>query len=304
MIFAGGSLSFGSCQELNSMDKKEYNQLTAEEEQIIIHRGTEHPFTGKYNDFYEPGSYHCKQCGILLYRSEDKFSSGCGWPSFDDEIDGAVRRKPDADGQRTEIVCANCGGHLGHVFESEGFTDKNTRHCVNSLSMTFTPRNPLTETAKAYFAGGCFWGVEYLFEKKDGVVSAVSGYMGGKSESPTYQDVCAGNTGHLEVVEVTYNPEKINYEDLAKFFFEIHDPTQKDGQGPDIGEQYLSVVFYKDAAEKATANKLIQFLKDIDYDVATTVRPARTFWDAENYHQDYYEKKKQQPYCHIYKKKF
>ncbi len=255
------------------MDKKEYNQLTAEEEQIIIHRGTEHPFTGKYNDFYEPGSYHCKQCGILLYRSEDKFSSGCGW-------------------------------HLGHVFESEGFTDKNTRHCVNSLSMTFTPRNPLTETAKAYFAGGCFWGVEYLFEKKDGVVSAVSGYMGGKSESPTYQDVCAGNTGHLEVVEVTYNPEKINYEDLAKFFFEIHDPTQKDGQGPDIGEQYLSVVFYKDAAEKATANKLIQFLKDIDYDVATTVSPAQTFWDAENYHQDYYEKKKQQPYCHIYKKKF
>jgi peptide methionine sulfoxide reductase msrA/msrB len=286
------------------MDKEVYNKLSPEEERVIIHKGTELPFSGRYNMFSEKGSYHCKRCNALLYRSDDKFSSFCGWPSFDDEIKGAIKRQKDVDGKRTEILCANCGAHLGHVFEGEGLTEKNVRHCVNSISMTFVPEKQNPHIAKTYFGGGCFWGVEYLLEHKDGVISAVSGYMGGALENPSYQDVSSGNTGHLEVVEITYDAGKVSYEELAKFFFEIHDPTQVNGQGPDIGEQYLSVIFYNNEDEKTTAHKLIDVLKNKGYKVITKVLSVSKFWKAEEYHQNYYEKKKQQPYCHVYKKKF
>lgn len=122
-----------------TMEKPKYNQLTDEEKYVILNKGTEYPHTGKLLNVTDKGTYICKQCDAPLYRSEDKFDGHCGWPSFDDEIEGAVKRIPDADGVRTEIVCSNCGGHLGHVFKGEGFTAKNIRHCVNSISMNFVP---------------------------------------------------------------------------------------------------------------------------------------------------------------------
>lgn len=284
-------------------DNNDYRDLTEEEARVIINKGTEMPFSGEYNDFFEQGTYECKQCGNPLFRSTDKFKSQCGWPSFDDEIEGAIKRIPDKDGMRTEIICANCGAHLGHVFEGEQLTENNLRHCVNSVSLVFVPDIPV-QPHKAYFAGGCFWGVEFYFEKEKGVLSAVSGYMGGDTENPSYRDVCSGNSGHYEVVEVTYDPGKTTYEKLSKLFFEIHDPTQEYGQGPDIGQQYLSVIFYKNNEEKEIANNLINILKDRGYDVVTRVLPVSKFYKAEDYHQDYYEKKSSTPYCHIYKKKF
>jgi peptide methionine sulfoxide reductase msrA/msrB len=160
------------------------------------------------------------------------------------------------------------------------------------------------EKQSAIFAGGCFWGVEHLMQQQPGVVSVESGYIGGKTENPTYEDICRKNTGHAEAVRVVYDPTKIDYETLAKLFFEIHDPTQMNRQGPDIGEQYRSEVFYTNEAQKEIAQKLITQLKAKGYDVKTKVTKATTFYPAENYHQDYYDKKGTQPYCHSRVKRF
>jgi peptide methionine sulfoxide reductase msrA/msrB len=233
------------------------NHLTYAEEKVIVAKGTEKPFSGKYNKHKKEGVYTCKRCDAPLYMSNAKFDSGCGWPSFDNEIKGAIKRNRDKDGYRVDIVCAKCDAHLGHVFEGERFTEKNIRHCVNSISLHFKDNSLVSSEKKAYFAGGCFWGVEYHFEKLDGVKSVVSGYMGGDMKNPSYMDVVRKKSGHLEIVEVTYNSSKVSYETLAKLFFEIHDPTQKNGQGPDRGSQYLSAIFTSDKKEKETLYKLI-----------------------------------------------
>ena len=275
------------------------NPLTKEEQNVILNKGTERPFTGEYTDNFKKGTYICKQCNSPLYKSDSKFHSGCGWPSFDDEIKGAVKKTVDADGSRTEITCATCGGHLGHVFYGEGLTDKDTRHCVNSTSMLFVEDAPAKkENAKAIFAGGCFWGVEYYFQKAKGVISTQVGYTGGFTQNPTYKEVCAHKTGHIEAMEITYDPTLTTYEELAKLFFEIHDPTQANGQGNDVGPQYVSVIFYLDEAQKATAEKLIGLLQIKGFKVATQLKKATTFWPAEDYHQQYYEKEGGTPYCH------
>lgn len=283
------------------MYSNENNKLNDLEKYVIENKGTEAAFTGKYVDHFEDGSYHCKKCGTELFESSSKFHSGCGWPSFDEAIPGRVKEILDKDGIRTEIVCAKCGGHLGHVFLGEGFTDKNVRHCVNSISLTFSKKIP---EARAYYAGGCFWGVEYYLQPLDGVIATSVGFMGGNLSNPGYYDVVRGNTGHIETTEVVYNPDVISYEDLTKYFFEIHDPTQLDRQGPDIGEQYRSVIFYGNEVEKSIAQKLINILKTKGIKVVTKLEEAEKFYPAENYHQDYYQKKGSLPYCHSYQKKF
>jgi len=291
---------------INAQDKMEYNELTPDEERVILHKGTEAPYTGEFTDNKKEGTYSCRQCGAPLYKSNDKFDSNCGWPSFDDEIEGAVKRVSDADGRRTEIICSNCEGHLGHVFLGEGFTDKETRHCVNSISLNFKPVNINSEgkVEKAIFAGGCFWGMEYQFQKVDGVESVISGYIGGKTENPTYKEVCNTNSGHAEAIEVTYDASKVSYEELTRLFFEIHDPTQLNYQGPDVGEQYRSEIFYIDESQKGIGENLIKILMDKGYDVVTGLTKATTFYNAEDYHQDYYSKTGGNPYCHIYTKRF
>lgn len=297
-------LFFHSTSVLAQENGMKYNPLTPEEEKVIVHKATERPFTGKYENFKGKGTYVCKRCNAPLYRSESKFDSRCGWPSFDDEIIGAVKRIADADGLRTEIVCAKCGAHLGHVFTGEGFTAKNVRHCVNSISMNFIPDKEKTMTETAYFAGGCFWGVEHFFRKEPGVVSTRVGYMGGHTSNPTYKEVCSGTTGHAETMEVVFDPAQTTFEKLARLFFEIHDPTQVNHQGPDFGEQYRSAVFYTGDEQKKTAEKLIGLLKGKGFAVATELTKAGTFWPAEEYHQDYYAKTGKRPYCHAYTKRF
>jgi len=288
-----------------SQEKLPLNSLSKEESYVINNKGTEAPFTGKYTNHKEKGTYVCKKCGAALYYSSDKFESDCGWPSFDDEIKGAVIRTPDADGMRTEITCASCGAHLGHVFIGERMTPKNTRHCVNSLSLDFVPA--IVEEGRygtAIFAGGCFWGVEYFLQKEPGVISVTSGYTGGYIKNPSYKEVCTGRTGHAEAVKIIYDPEKMTYEKLLRTFLEIHDPTQVGGQGPDLGDQYRSEIFYMNDQQKEIAEKNLKTLKVKGYKVATAVTKASEFFDAEDYHQDYYFNNNKLPYCHEYVKRF
>jgi peptide methionine sulfoxide reductase msrA/msrB len=300
-------ISQSACNQ--QVKKMKYNQLTPEEQAVILHKATERPFTGEYDTVFAKGTYVCKQCNAPLYRSEDKFDAHCGWPSFDDEVPGAVKRIPDADGQRTEIVCANCGAHLGHVFVGEGLTSKNTRYCVNSISMKFIPATEEKVSKDnnqgiAYFASGCFWGTQYYFMKAKGIISTTVGYMGGHTKNPTYREVCTGETGHVETTKVVYDNTKTTYEELMKLYYETHDFTQVGGQGPDIGDQYRSVVFYTSPEQKSIAEKYIAILTAKGYKVATILKPAAEFWKAEDYHQEYYAKNHGTPYCHIYKKLF
>lgn len=277
-----------------------FKTLTPEEEKVIVFKGTEAPFSGQYNSFYEKGTYVCKRCGTALYRSSDKFNSHCGWPSFDDEIKGRVKRTTDADGRRTEITCAACDAHLGHVFLGEGFTAKNTRHCVNSISLDFIPdsTSKATSTDTAIFAAGCFWGVENEFEAQKGVVSAASGYTGGTVKKPTYKEVCNGNTGHAEAVKIVYNPSEISYESLLDLFFEVHNPMQRGSRNLE-NYQYRSAIFFNSENQHMAAKNKIAQIEREKGEIATQLNMATKFWPAEDYHQDYYTKRGIEPSCAI-----
>jgi len=297
LVFVFIQLSlFSHCQ------MKEYRKLTPDEKRVIVDKGTEFPNSGEYNNFYGEGVYKCKRCDSPLFTSESKFKSGCGWPSFDDFIDGAVTQVLDADGRRTEIICSNCKAHLGHVFMGEGFTEKNTRHCVNSISLVFQSKNIKME--KIILASGCFWGTEYWLAKQEGVVSTRVGFTGGTVPDPSYKMVCTGKTGHAEAVEVVYDPTVITIKELLIVFFNTHDPTQIDGQGPDIGNQYRSEIFFTNDKQETESLAIISILKQKGYNVATKVTKFEKFWSAEENHQKYYMLKGETPYCHIYVDKF
>lgn len=287
------------------MSKIKDLSLTPEILEVLRKKATERPNTGCYNLYHEEGSYLCRACGRALFRSSTKFSSGSGWPSFDLAIEGSLLEVLDSDGLRKEILCAHCLAHLGHVFHGEGFTARNNRYCVNSLSLDFIKNTSLKDTQEAIVAGGCFWGVEYYLAKLPGVVKTEVGYTGGTLSHPSYTEVCTAKTGHFEALRILYEPTHLSYEALIKYFLEIHDPFQENGQGPDLGPQYRSAVFYYDEGEREIAQSLLRRLElKLNKKPATELLPVGVFWPAEEYHQQYYAKRQGKPYCHLYVKRF
>jgi peptide methionine sulfoxide reductase msrA/msrB len=274
------------------MTKNYFSHLTAEEQYILKDKGTEPPFTGEYNEHFDAGIFICRACENPLYESNTKFNSGCGWPSFDDEIEGAIVRHEDLSNGtiRTEICCANCDGHLGHVFAGEQITEKDTRHCVNSLSIRFKTYSLLQQ---ATFGAGCFWSVEKLFLTTDGVYLAQVGYMGGATDMPTYKEVCSGTTNHAEVVDLYFDPAKISYLELLTLFWENHNPTTLNRQGADRGTQYRSVVFYYNQQQQKQAEQL-KMAQQVHFEneIITQIVPSGKFYRAEEYHQNYQNKNK------------
>lgn len=278
-----------------------FNPLTSEEERVILHKWTERAFTGEYTDNFQTWTYICRRCNAPLYVSNQKFHSNCGWPSFDDAIPWAVKMTLDEDGRRTEITCNNCGGHLGHVFTWEKLTDKNVRHCVNSISMKFIEWSvPHQQFQQAVFGWGCFWCIEAVFQRLKGVVEVRSWYAWGETQYPSYEQIGRGNTGHIEVVQVFYNEKVISYKQLLEVFFLSHDPTSLDKQWNDVGHQYASAIFYNSASQKdATLELITQLTANGVYKdtIKTLILPLEKFWIAEDYHQNYYNQYSERPYC-------
>lgn len=300
------------------------SKLDPEAFRITQKAGTEPAFCGNLVDNKKDGVYVCAVCGLPLFSSETKFNSGTGWPSFFREVDpDHVNRHVDRSyGMvRTEITCARCGAHLGHVFD-DGPRPTGERHCLNSASLKFyekgaemppeskpgpypataaasQPSEATTETA--YFAGGCFWGIEHYFQQGPGVIDAVSGYMQGHVADPSYKQVCTDTTGHAETVKVVFDPRKISYRQLLEAFFKMHDPTQLNRQGPDVGDQYRSGIWYTSNEQKQAALAYIEELsksgKYAGRKIVTQVEPAKEFFAAEDYHQDYIAKTGRA--CHV-----
>lgn len=268
-----------------------FHKLSAQEDLVINQKKTEYPGSGEFVEHDESGIYLCKKCDQPLYLSSDKFKSGCGWPSFDGEIEGSVEKRLDADQERVEIVCNRCKGHLGHFFEGERLTEKNHRYCVNSLSLAFVEAYTIDGYAKAYFAAGCFWAVESYFKQVKGVIKTKVGYMGGSVVNPSYEEVCHLKTGHQECVEIIFDESLMNYGLLCRVFFELHDPFQVGGQGVDRGAQYESRIFYLTKDQKMLATALKAELENsVKRSMTTKIVAASKFYPAEEYHQNYLEK--------------
>lgn len=293
--------------QLNLTPAEWKSRLTPTQYFVLREKGTEKPFSGEFVFTKDKGIYKCAACGEPLFTNEMKFESHCGWPSFDRELAGhkIIQTEDDSNGmRRVEITCAKCGGHLGHIFE-DGPTETGKRYCVNSASLSFEPLEKTKEESSSQtitLAGGCFWCIEAVFEELKGVEKVVSGYSGGTTAHPSYADVCSGNTGHAESVQITYNPKLISLEALLEVFFTLHDPTSLNSQGADVGTQYRSAIFYQNKEQKRIAENTIAVLnanKAFDRPIVTEVTAYTNFYSAENYHQEYYALNKEQPYCKL-----
>lgn len=262
--------------------------LTPHAYDILINKATEKPNSGKYNIYGtdQVGTYLCRLCGTSLFHSDAKFLSSCGWPSFDREIANKVKKVPDSDGKRIEILCNNCDAHLGHIFRGENYTRQNIRYCVNSASVEFVNNIIEYNTEEIILAGGCFWGIEYKLQNLDGVLLTEVGYIGGDINYPNYKKVCSGKTGHMEGVRVIFDISIISYEDLLNFFMSIHDSSKANQEGVDIGTQYQSAIFYYNEKQKKIATKILELYKENNYST-TKIIPIRVFWPAEELHQNY-----------------
>ena len=259
-------------------------------------KGTERAHSSELCSLFEAGKYACSCCDTLLFDSGEKFDSGTGWPSFTQPLEenAVAYHKDTTHGMyRIEALCNTCDAHLGHVFQ-DGPMPSGLRYCINALSM----KKVNSDEVKATFGGGCFWCTEALFQQLKGVSKVKSGYSGGDIVNPTYREVCSGMTGHAEVIEVTYNPNEISYEDLLKIHLTTHNPTTLNRQGADRGTQYRSIIFYRDDAEKAIATKVINELQGLfDKPIVTDLTPFQAFFSAEANHQNYYNENSNGRYC-------
>jgi peptide methionine sulfoxide reductase msrA/msrB len=283
-------------QVVNKTESEWKAQLPPDIYQVTRLKGTERAYSSEMCSSFEPGLYACVCCGTLLFDGREKFESGTGWPSFTQPVKAnavAYERDTSYGMRRIEALCNTCKSHLGHVFP-DGPAPSGLRYCMNALSLEKIKAN----FEKAVFGGGCFWCTEAIFDELKGVEAVESGYSGGAIANPTYREVCSGRTGHAEVVQVTFNPAEISYEDLLRIHLSTHNPTTLNRQGADVGTQYRSIILVSDEQQRASAEKIVQEMRAMySEEIVTEIKKLEAFYIAEAEHQEFYVNNPEEGYC-------